>query len=50
MMDKAQMRIMIKNSYMDVAYKEKFNYWLDSYEFILLNHLLQYRKYKKQVQ
>lgn len=42
-------RKMLEDSYMDNAYKQRFNYWLDSYEFILVNHLSQFNKYKKQL-
>ncbi|PLX18837.1 MAG: hypothetical protein C0597_05805 [Marinilabiliales bacterium] len=43
------MRNMIKKSYMNADYKQRFIYWLDSYEFILLNHLSKYRKYRKKL-
>lgn len=38
---------MIEESYMDEQYKEKFTHWINSFEYILKNHLSQYRKYKR---
>lgn len=42
-------RIMIEDSYMDANYKEKFIYWLDSYESALRDHLSQYRNYRNRL-
>lgn len=40
-------KFMIENSYMDDELKDRFDFWIESYEFILYEHLIQFRKYRK---
>jgi hypothetical protein len=42
-----EIKNIIENSYLDKECKERFIYWIDSFEFIMYSHLLQYNKYKR---
>lgn len=44
-----EMRETIEDSFLNNDYKQKFLYWLESYEFIIYSHLSKFRKYKKRI-
>ncbi|OFX88886.1 MAG: hypothetical protein A2W99_05325 [Bacteroidetes bacterium GWF2_33_16] len=42
-----EIRAILENSYLDIEYKERFIYWIDSFEFILYSHLSRFNKYRR---